>query len=196
MPLHQLTPGPEAPSAPRYDRGAIAFHWSVAVLVAVVGTIGVVHDSLPEEDQGFWINLHAIIGLLLLTVVLLRIWWRSTHTPPALPPESGALSRRFSYPVHMLLYVLLVVIPLLGIVTFVWHGRMFDFGLFKVDLGVQKNRAIFHPTEDIHGWLAYSLFTLVGLHVLAALWHQFYRRDGVLLRMWPAPRGSRSRTPP
>jgi cytochrome b561 len=196
MPLQQLTPGPEAPSAPRYDRGAIAFHWSVAVLVAVVGTIGVVHDSFPEEDQVFWINLHAIIGLLLLTVVLLRIWWRSTHAPPALPPASGALSRRFSYPVHMLLYILLVVIPLLGIVTFVWHGRVFDFGLFKVDLGVQKNRAIFHPTEDIHGWLAYSLFTLVGLHVLAALWHQFYRRDGVLLRMWPAPRGSRSRTPP
>jgi cytochrome b561 len=73
---------------------------------------------------------------------------------------------------------------------------VFDFGLFKVDLGVQKNRAIFHPTEDIHGWLAYSLFTLVGLHVLAALWHQFYRRDGVLLRMWPAPRDRGSRTPP
>jgi len=196
VPLHQLRPGPAAPSAAHYDRGAIAFHWSVAALVAVVGTIGVVHNSLPEEDQGFWINLHAIFGLLLLTLVLLRIWWRSTHTPPALPPEGGELSRRFSYPVHMLLYILLVVIPLLGIVTFVWHGRVFDFGLFKVDLGVQKNRAIFHPTEDIHGWLAYSLFTLVGLHVLAALWHQFYRRDGVLLRMWPAPRDRGSRKPP
>ena len=189
MPLQQLTPRPQNQSAAvRYDRGAIAFHWTVAVLVAVVGTIGVVHDSLPEEDQAFWINLHAIIGLLLLATVIARLWWRSTHKPPALPPGSGELSRRASYPVHMLLYLLLLVIPLLGIVTFIWHGRVFDFGLFKVDFGVHKNRAIFHPTEDIHGWLAYTLFTVVGLHVLAALWHQFYRRDGLILRMWPARR--------
>lgn len=96
-------------------------------------------------------------------------------------------------PVHMLLYLLLLVIPLLGIVTFIWHGRVFDFGLFKVDFGVHKNRAIFHPTENIHGWRAYTLFTVVGLHVLAALWHQLYRRDGLLLRMWPARRNRVSR---
>jgi cytochrome b561 len=197
VPLHQLTPGPQTQAAaPRYDRGAIAFHWTVAVLVAVVGTIGVVHDSLPEESQPFWINLHAIIGLVLLAVVLARVCWRATHKPPALPPGSGELSRRLSYPVHMLLYLLLIVIPLIGIVTFIWHGRVFDFGLFKADFGVHKNRAIFHPTEDLHGWLAYTLFTVVGLHVLAALWHQFYRRDRLLLRMWPARRNSDSRAPP
>jgi cytochrome b561 len=70
-------------------------------------------------------------------------------------------------------------------VTFIWHGRVIDFGLFKVDFGVAKNRAVFHPTEDIHGYLAYALFTLAGLHILAALWHQFIRRDGLLRRMWP-----------
>ena len=74
---------------------------------------------------------------------------------------------------------------MLGIVTYIWHGRVFDFFLFKVDFGVQKNRAIFHPTEDIHGYLAYTLFTVASLHALAALWHQFIRRDGVLRRMWP-----------
>ncbi len=196
MPLHRLTTAPQTLSpAARYDRGAIAFHWTVAALVAVVGTIGVVHDSLPEDDQAFWINLHAIIGLLLLAVVIARLWWRATHKPPALPSGAGGLSRRLSYPVHLLLYALLIVIPVLGIVTFIWHGRVFDFGLFRVDLGVHKNRAIFHPTEDIHGWLAYTLFGVVAVHVLAALWHQFYRRDGMMLRMWPARGDSRSRTP-
>jgi cytochrome b561 len=90
----------------------------------------------------------------------------------------------------MLLYVLLLVIPVIGIVTFIWHGRVFNFGLFSVDFGVPKNPAIFQPTEDLHGWLAYALFTLIGIHVLAALWHHFYRRDGLLSRMWPAPRDS------
>ena len=77
------------------------------------------------------------------------------------------------------------ITPIVGVVTFLYHGRVFDFGLFQLDFGVTKNRAIFHPTEDIHGYLAYALFALAGLHALAALWHQFVLHDGVLRRMWP-----------
>ncbi len=191
MPLQQLTPASHTPTAAaRYGGGAMFFHWAIVFLVVIVGGIGLLHDSFPEDTHEFWINLHAIIGLLVLGLGLARVWWRVTHKSPALPRESGELSRRFAFPVHLLMYVLLFVIPVVGIVTFIWHGRAFDFGLFRVDFGVHKNRAIFHPTEDLHSWLAYSLFALIGLHVLAALWHHFYRRDGLLARMWPAPRDS------
>jgi cytochrome b561 len=88
------------------------------------------------------------------------------------------------------MYGLLFVIPLFGIVTFIWHGRVFDLGLFKIDFGVRKDPAIFHPTEDIHGYLAYALFALAGIHIAAALWHQFVRRDQLLRRMWPGQPGS------
>jgi cytochrome b561 len=84
-------------------------------------------------------------------------------------------------------------IPILGVVTFIYHGRIFDFGLFHIDFGVKKSSAIFGPTEDIHGYLAYALFAIAGLHVLAALWHRFYLHDGVLERMWPF--GSRTSKP-
>jgi cytochrome b561 len=96
--------------------------------------------------------------------------------------------------VHWALYALLFVTPLIGVVTFVYHGRIFDFGLFRIDPGIAKNRAIFHPTEDVHGYLAYAIFGLAGLHAGAALWHQFYRRDGLLARMWPGRRGARARS--
>lgn len=166
----------------------MAFHWSVAVLIVVIGVPGLLHDSWPKQTQAFWINLRAIIGLSVWVFVIARFWWRGRHKPPDLPPGAGAFSRRLSYPVHLLLYALIFVIPIVGIVTFVWHGRVFDFGLFKVNFGVRPNRAIFHPTEDVRGYLAYFLFTLVGIHALAALWHHFVRRDGILLRMWPARR--------
>jgi cytochrome b561 len=169
----------------RYDNGAIAFHWIMAVLIVVVGILGLLHDSWPKGTQAFWINIHALVGLLVWVLVMARLWWRITHRPPALPPESGEFSRRLSYPAHLLMYLLLLVIPVLGIVTFVWHGRVFDFGLFRLDPGVRRNRAIFHPTEDIHGYLAYALFALIGIHVLAAFWHHFLRRDRLLARMWP-----------
>jgi len=172
-------------SSDRYGKGAIGFHWSMFVLIVVVGTLGLLHDSWPKSTQSYWINIHALLGLLVWVLLVARFAWRTTHTPPALPPQTGEFSRRFSRPVHLLLYALIFIIPLLGIVTFIWHGRVFDFGLFEVNFGVAKNRAVFHPTEDIHGYLAYALFTVAGLHALAALWHGFILRDGVLARMWP-----------
>ena len=186
-------PAPDPSAELRYTGGAVALHWTMAVLIVVVGVLGLLHDSWPRSTQKFWINLHALIGLLVWVLIVVRLAWRLRHPPPALPPEIGVLPRRLSYAVHLLLYVLVFVIPLVGIVTFVWHGRAFDFGLFRVDFGVRSNRAIFHPTEDLHGYLAYTLFTLIGIHLAAALWHQFVWRDRLLQRMWPAV-AERSRT--
>lgn len=171
-----------------YGRIAIGFHWVMALLVVAVGILGLLHDSWPRSTQTFWINIHALIGLAVWLLVMARFGWRSTHRPPDLPPEVGEFSRRVSYPVHLLLYALLFIIPIFGIVTFIWHGRVFDFGLFHVNFGVARDRAVFHPTENIHGYLAYTLFALVGLHILGALWHHFVRHDTVLQRMWLAAR--------
>ena len=178
-------------SVERYGTGAIAFHWVTFVLVVLVGALGLLHDSWPDATQAFWINVHAVIGLSLWFVVLARVWWRARHAPPALPENLGVWARRLSKPVHLLLYGLLLITPIIGIITFVYHGRIFDFGLFTIDFGVKKNRAIFHPTEDIHGYLAYAIFGLVALHALAAFWHQFRLHDGVLTRMWPGSAGRR-----
>ena len=187
---------PPTPAVQCYDRTAIGLHWIVAALIVVVGTLGLLHDSWPKGTQAFWINLHALIGLLVWALIVVRLGWRLTHPPPPLPPEVGVLPRRLSYSVHLLMYLLVLVIPLIGIVTFVWHGRAFDFGLFKVDFGVRKNRAIFHPTEDLHGYLAYTLFGLIGIHVLAALWNHFVWRNRLLQRMWPAAGPGARRLPP
>jgi cytochrome b561 len=176
--------------AERYGSGAIAFHWAMVVLIIVVGILGLLHNSWPKTTQSFWINIHALIGLLVWVLLIARFWWRSGHPPPALPPEVGGLARRLSGPVHRLLYALIFVIPIIGMVTFIWHGRALDFGAFQVNFSVRSNRAIFHPTEDLHGYLAYALFALAGMHALAALWHHFIRGDGVLKRMWPKTFGA------
>jgi cytochrome b561 len=173
----------------RYGSGAVAFHWTMFLLVAGVGILGLLHDSWPKRTQAFWINIHAMLGLLLWLTLIMRFWWRIRHTPPLLPSEVSGLSRRLSGPVHLALYALMFVTPILGVVTFIWHGRIFDFGIFHLDFGVRSNRAVFRPTEDIHGYLAYALFALAGLHAVAALWHHFLLRDGVLGRMWPMREG-------
>ena len=176
---------PRGNATERYWSGAIAFHWTMFLLVIGVGILGLLHDSWPKRTQAFWINVHAIFGLLLWVTLIARFWWRLRHAPPPLPLEVSGFSRRVSTGVHWGLYALMFIIHIVGAVTFIWHGRIFDFGLFRLDPGVRSNRAIFEPTEDIHGYLAYGLFALAGIHALAALWHQFVVHDGILRRMWP-----------
>ena len=169
----------------RYDAGAIAFHWTVAALVIFLGALGLLFDDIPKDSRPFWINVHGSVGLIYLALVIARLTWRAGHRPPPLPTNVGAFWRRASSGAHHLMYVLMLVIPAAGIVAYIWHGRSFDYGFFRLNFGVPSNKAIFHPAEEIHQLLAYSLFGLVGLHVTGALWHQYVRRDGVLLRMLP-----------
>jgi superoxide oxidase len=191
MAAFESSPYPLQPTA-RYSFIAIAFHWAMFVLVVIVGVLGLLHDSWPKQTQAFWINVHALIGISLWLVLVARFTYRVRHIPPALPTDIGVFSRRLSGPVHLTLYGLMFVIPIVGFVAFIYHGRVFQFGLFDLNLGIKKNPAIFEPTEDIHGYLAYGLFAVAGLHALAALWHHFIRRNGVLRGMWPTGFGNKS----
>ncbi len=177
-------------SAPiaRYDSVAMTLHWATVVFVAFLAPLGLLFDKIPRDARGFWINIHVTVGLLFFALILMRLLWRIGHRPPSLPADADALSRRVSNPFHGLMYVVILVITTLGVVARVWHGRTFDFGLFTLDFGVASNRAVFPRAEQYHLYAVYTLLGLISLHILAALWHQFIRRDSVMLRMTPRPR--------
>jgi cytochrome b561 len=172
-----------APASARYGAAAITFHWTAAALIVFLGSLGLLFDDIPREARPFWINVHVCVGLFYLASVIARLLWRATHKVPDLPPDVGEFSRRTSFAVHHLLYVLMLLIPLIGVVARVWHGRSFDYGIFQLNFGVASNPAVFHPAEKIHQLLAYALFALAGLHAAGAVYHHFVRRDGILLRM-------------
>ena len=50
---------------------------------------------------------------------------------------------------------------------------------------IAPDRGLSHDLEDVHEMLSNVLLGLAALHVLAALKHQFFDRDGLLLRMVP-----------
>jgi len=132
------------------------------------------------------ISLHFTVGIVILAVAVVRLLWRVTHPEPkpldGLPPWQTASARV----VHWLLYLLLFVVPLLGWINASWRGMpVVMFGLEFPQL-IATRATGWGWTGDVHGVLSnYAMLGLVGLHVLAALYHQFIRRDGVLLRMLP-----------
>lgn len=81
----------------RYGLTAIAFHWIAVVLIIGVGTLGLLHDSWPKRTQTFWINSHALLGLLVWVLVMIRFWWRRRHARP--PCRRTSANSRAAFPV-------------------------------------------------------------------------------------------------
>lgn len=169
----------------RYTGAAQALHWIIALTIFGMFTLGLLFDSIPRNTRQWWINLHTVTGLFLFALVLFRLFWRIGHKPPALPEGSSDFVRISSSAAHHTMYLLMIAIPVSGMIAYIWHAKAFDFGLFKLDFAVANNKPVYDPAEQFHKYMGFVLMGLVALHILAALWHHFLKKDGLLLRMMP-----------
>ena len=170
-----------------YTGTAKALHWTiVALLIVQFIAAWTMPDIKRDAKPDTLINLHISVGVLILFVAVLRLTWQAGHPEPlpedGLPPWQVQSARA----VHWLLYALLFVLPVLGWLNASWRGfPVIMFGLELPKL-LATRASGWGWTGDVHALLAtYGLLTLVGLHVAAALYHYFIRRDGVLQRMLP-----------
>lgn len=170
----------------RYGLVARALHWSIGTLIVAQLVLGFWTFEFMERTaaRSANVNLHKALGVLLLVMVLVRLAWRAYDKPPALPASMSQQERSGARLGHVLLYILMVAMPILGLLTSDTGGRPTDvFGLFTVPLMVGEDEALHEFFEDAHKVGAYALGTLIVLHLGAALMHKFWRKDGVAERM-------------
>lgn len=170
-----------------YNGPARTLHWLIVLLLIAqfifAWTMPHIGRNTPVTTL---ISLHFTFGIVILAIAVVRLLWRLTHPEPrpedGVPPWQTASARI----VHWLLYVLILVVPVLGWINASWRGMpIVMFGL-KVPALIATRAAGWGWTGDVHSLLAnYAMLALVGLHVAAALYHYFVRRDGVLQRMLP-----------
>ena len=185
----------------RYTRTAMFFHWSVAVLILLnVALVLAVNNKLvPDEMARPVINFHKSTGLLVLMLVVLRLVWRLTHTPPPLPASYKNWEVAASHAAHIGLYVVALALPLSGWAhdsawdstlsarfpfhwygTFIWPHISFIANL-PPDVKLVWHTRLGH----LHSLLATVLYVLLGAHVLGALKHQWIDKESELQRMLP-----------
>jgi cytochrome b561 len=173
-------------SGERYGLVARALHWSIGLLIIAQLTLGFWTWEFMERDamRSANISLHRALGVVLLILVLARIAWRAYDPPPELPATMDAQERTGARLGHMLLYILMLAMPILGLLVSDTGGRPTDvFGLFQVPLMVGENEDLHEFFEDAHKLGAYALGLLIVLHLSAAVLHRFIRKDGVAERM-------------
>jgi len=172
----------------RYDKVAITLHWLVAVGVFVMIGLGWYMTDIPKGTpaRAFFYNLHKSIGVTLAIIVLIRILWRWSHRPPALPMGTARWVVNASRLSHSLLYTLLVLMPVAGFTAsnFSKYGVTY-FGLFKIGPLFAENKSLYELFQGIHHAASEVLVVVICIHIAGALKHLLLDRDGVFFRMLP-----------
>lgn len=170
-------------STPRkYGSVVIAIHWLSAAAILALFALGIAAANAPDSATAAGLlRFHVPLGLLALALTLLRIvWWivfdRRPAPPVGTPPWQWSVERV----VRVLLYVLILVMGASGIATVALSGaaRVLFFGA----PGPLPDFWRF-PPMNAHFIGAIALIALAGLHIVAALYHHFWRRDRLLGRM-------------
>lgn len=202
-----------------YGSVSMVFHWLtaaafIAAYVIVYYVIWIVDPETSVKPALFGIapngervvpilNFHWILGISIGFLVLPRLLWRLFGTTPRQLGDSRAeiLAADMA---HWALYALLIVMPVSGYMT---TYDPTDFGLFVIPACrdtafAEWIRSSFGLTvkelEDL-AWSVHSPlgkwvgWLLVLVHVGAALFHHFIRKDAVLMRMLLGRSTARSR---
>ncbi|HXI88096.1 MAG TPA: cytochrome b [Parvularculaceae bacterium] len=177
---------------PRYSYGAIALHWTIAVLLISQIAVGLWMTKLPKEAAALKLQvfqLHKSVGITILLLTLIRILWRLTHRPPALPDAMAGWEKVIARATHFLFYALLITIPMLGWAIVSSSTRHVPTVLYWEipwpNLPLPSSRELSHNFGEAHEYAAFAAIALIVLHVGAALKHYLVNRDGVLSRMAP-----------
>ncbi len=181
----------------RYTRTAMAFHWLIALLILTNVTLIWVVDALPEDWVRPVIDTHKSFGITVLGLAIMRVLWRATHPPPALPSSYPGWERWSAHAAHIVLYALIFCLPLSGWMhDSAWSAAashpMYLYGLVPWPR-IGWLTAIDPADKDywhalfgaVHRSFAYVLYAMVGLHVAGALKHQWLDREPELQRMLP-----------
>ena len=171
----------------RYSGGAMLLHWAIAIAVIVNWRLADAAEGVPREQHMDALGPHMATGMLILVLSVIRLIWRWTHTRPPLGAHLARWEVMLAKAVHFVFYVLLVGLPLMGWIGTSMQDHPIDFfGWFTVPmLPTAKDPRAGHELLEVHGTAGNIFIYLIGLHILGALKHHFWDKDGELWRMLP-----------
>lgn len=170
---------------PAYTGTARFLHWLTAIAVLSMVPAGLAMLRIgPGGLQNFLFDYHRSVGVVLFAITAIRLLYRIVTPPVPLPDTIPALQRMAASATHTLLYTILLASPIIGwIGTSAYGAPIRVFSLFTLPPIVAKDKDMADLFLGAHEWLGWTMTALVCLHISAALYHQFVRRDGVLSRM-------------
>lgn len=161
-------------------------HWTIFVLLAGMITFGFFLGDIPEQYQATVYNLHKLTGLTILSLMCFRLIWNLFNIKPDLPANTPGWERYAERLVHWLIYLIVIAMPIAGWIGAVAGGRPPKIGDFAITLPIEKSKPVMEQAFILHNTIALLIITIVTIHIGAALYHHFIKKDFVLKRMMPS----------
>ena len=176
-----------ASTARRYSTGAMIFHWVIAVAVIVNWRIVEAAEHLADAEKAPLMANHKALGITILLLTIGRLLWRWTHPVPPLPSGLAQWERTLARTVHVVFYVLLIGLPIGGWLAGSYFGKGVDvFGIFTLPaLPLGDNPDAGKTIIGLHKTGGEVFIYLIALHILGALKHTFFDKNGGIFRMLP-----------
>lgn len=167
-------------SSTRYGSVAIAIHWLTTLMIVALFATGLL--AAAQVDPAAKVALlraHIPFGAGVLLLTLLRIvWWLAIDRHPALLADQPGWQKLIAKAVHFALYAVVLVAASSGIATVIVSGALPAI----IGSATLPNLETALP-RTVHGLMSRAMLGLLALHIGAALYHQFVRRDRLLARM-------------
>ncbi|MEW6093699.1 MAG: cytochrome b/b6 domain-containing protein [Chloroflexota bacterium] len=167
----------------RYHPILVGIHWLSAFLVIAMLIMGLfILRRMPNIEAKIpYLAIHMATGIIILLLTILRLVVRFSTKLPA-PARAGRASLDLVGNItHILLYLGMIAMGLSGL------GIASQAGLMDIVLGRSGDslpiNLYIYPSRFGHAYVGMALLLLISLHVAAAFYHQFLRKDNLFARM-------------
>ena len=172
-------------SSPRYfSTPARMLHWLMAPLILAMLFIGIFMVTTVSSWHQTLLMIHRPLGIAIFVLVVIRMLVRLTSRTPQLPDGMPSWQKGMAHASHMVFYVLLLVMPLIGWGMLSAGGYpIFILDHLALPAILPESVRLYSALRSLHTYCAILLLLTFCGHFSAALFHGLIRRDGVFSSM-------------
>jgi cytochrome b561 len=171
-------------STTQYGLISKILHWSMAALIIVAIILIEIKDfypkgSEPRELIKYW---HIQFGLFVMFLVIARFTLKLKQNSLELiaqPFWQQSLVRGL----HWLFYIMMFVLPFAGLLMSQAANKPAKLFGIPMPVFIEPNQETAHFLKEIHETLGNIMIYLIIFHIVAAFYHQWFKRDNILKRM-------------
>lgn len=169
----------------RYHPALVALHWILAAMIIgglVMGGQVLAKTANSDPAKMLALTMHMSVGIAILVLMVVRFVIRLMTKKPPHADIGNALLNKGASLAHYALYIVVIAMGASGIAIAQAAGLpAIVFGDSGDPLPVDFNDL---APRAAHGMLSLVLMLVIASHVLAALYHQYVRKDSLFSRMW------------
>ncbi len=170
-----------------YGSISIKMHWLMFIVIAATFAFieARVFFEKGTEMRDLFKMWHFMLGLLILAMVLIRLYFRLVQVSPKISPPLSTTQALAAKGAHLVLYAFMIAMPIAGWLMLSAFGKPIPFFGFELPALIAKNKALGKSIEELHELVGMLGYYLIGFHAAAALVHHYFQKDDTLTRMLP-----------